>query len=73
MLDLVLLSALLVLIIVLNCYTAILTHHTRHDMSTLEKNTNSKMDAVLELTAKASRAEGEAAGLEEGRNELRKG
>jgi len=38
----------------------------------LEANTNSKMDRLLEKTAEASEAKGNAIGLERGRNEERK-
>jgi len=41
------------------------------NMASLEKNTNSKMDALVALTAKSSLAEGTAAGLAQGRSEDR--
>jgi peptidoglycan hydrolase CwlO-like protein len=72
MIDAVLLSVLVVVLVALSSYTAILTRRTRKDMQSLEQNTNSKMDAMLALTAKSSRAEGQKAGLEEGRNETRR-
>lgn len=49
----------------LNVATAYLTFRardyakqTQKDMQDLEKNTNSKMDSLLKLTAKSARAEG---------------
>ena len=56
-------------IAVLNTYTAILNKHTNSTMNLLEKNTNSIKDALVAATAKASLAEGTAAGLQQGRNE----
>jgi len=44
---------------------------TDENMASLEKNTNSKMDALVALTAKSSLAEGTAAGLAQGRSEDR--
>jgi len=41
------------------------------NMQALERNTNSKMDALVALTAKSSLAEGTAAGLAQGRSEDR--
>lgn len=41
------------------------------NMASLEKNTNSKMDALVALTAKSSLAEGTAVGLAQGRLEER--
>lgn len=58
-----------VIVAMLNAYTAWQASRTRADVvatradvRTLEKNTNSKMDAMLELTAKSSRAQGRKEG-----------
>jgi uncharacterized membrane protein len=67
MIDAVLVSILVMVMLGLNGYTTFLSWRTRKDMSDLERNTNSKMDAMLALTAKSSRA----AGLQEGRDEKR--
>jgi hypothetical protein len=67
MIDAILLSVLMAIMVGLNIYTAFVARRTRKDMQLLEQNTNSKMDAILALTAKASRA----AGLQEGRDEPR--
>jgi hypothetical protein len=48
------------------------TWRVKKDVKTIEKATNSMKDALIESTAKASLAEGTAAGLEQGRNEPRK-
>ena len=50
------------LIAVMQLYNTYLVHRT-------EKNTNSMKDALVASTAKASLAEGHAAGLEQGRDE----
>jgi hypothetical protein len=42
-----------------------------NSMEALEKNTNSKMDQLVALTAKSSLAEGTAVGLAQGRSEDR--
>lgn len=62
----------LLAIAILNAYTAYVTYLTRIDMHLVEKNTNSMKDALVASTAKASLAEGTAAGLERGRGETRK-
>jgi hypothetical protein len=62
-------SLCLLLMALLNVGTLIVVRRTSKNMSVLEKNTNSKMDALIVSTAKASRAEGDAEGLERGRNE----
>jgi hypothetical protein len=43
----------------------------KENISIVEKATNSMKDALVEATAKASLAEGTAAGLEQGRKEAR--
>jgi hypothetical protein len=59
----------LAIIGMLNAYTAHLSWKTNRNILTLEKNTNSIKDALVASTAKASLAEGTAAGLEQGRSE----
>lgn len=59
----------LLLIAAVNAYTAIINRKTNRAMVTLEKNTNSIKDALVASTAKASLAEGTAAGLKQGREE----
>ena len=48
------------------------TWRVKKNVQIIEKATNSMKDALIESTAKASLAEGTAAGLEQGRNEPRK-
>jgi hypothetical protein len=55
----------------INGASLIVVNRTNKNMVLLEKNTNSKMDELIASTAKASLAEGNAAGLERGRNEQR--
>jgi hypothetical protein len=43
--------------------------HVANNVQTIEKATNSMKDALVDATAKASLAEGRAAGLQQGRNE----
>ncbi len=45
------------------------TWTVKKNVGALEQNTNSKMDQLLTVTAKAALAEGKAVGLEQGRNE----
>jgi len=59
----------IILVAGINLATAIIAMLTRRDVKQLEKNTNSKMDALLDLTATSSKAEG----LAEGRSETRNG
>ncbi len=59
----------ILLIAVMNAYTAWMSHRTDKNMKLLEKNTNSIKDALVASTAKASLAEGTAAGLAQGRSE----
>ena len=47
------------------------TWRVKKDVKVIEKATNSMKDALIVATAKASLAEGTAAGLEQGRNEKR--
>jgi hypothetical protein len=61
----------LLMLSVLNVGTLVAVRRTSKNMATLEVNTNSKMDALLASTARASRAEGDAEGLERGRSEKR--
>jgi hypothetical protein len=60
---------LILLIAGVNLYTAIVTSRTRSDVKALEKNTNSKMDALLVVTAKSSKQEGHEEGIVQGRKE----
>jgi len=53
----------------INCVTALIASRTRKDMKQLEKNTNSKMDTLLDTTQKLAMAQGEAKGLKQGRQE----
>ena len=48
------------------------TWRVKQNVEIIEKATNSMKDALVAATAKASLAEGTAAGLEQGRNEERK-
>jgi hypothetical protein len=48
------------------------TWRVKKNVQIIEKATNSMKDALVSATAKASLAEGTAAGLEQGRNEPRK-
>lgn len=48
------------------------TWRVKKNVQIIEKATNSMQDALVASTAKASLAEGTAAGLEQGRNEERK-
>ena len=64
-------TAMLLAVALINLGTLIYSKRTNSNMVQLEKNTNSKMDALLVATARASQAEGEARGLEQGRNEPR--
>lgn len=52
----------LLVIALMNAYTAWLSHRTKANITLLEKNTNSIKDALVVSTAIASRAEGLAAG-----------
>ena len=60
----------LLLIAAMNAYTAYKTNKTEKNMAIVEKATNSMKDALVASTAKASLAEGHAAGLEQGRTEV---
>ena len=62
-------TAMLLGVAIINLLTLILTKITNNNMVKLEQNTNSKMDALLVSTAKASQAEGRAEGLQQGRDE----
>jgi hypothetical protein len=57
---------LIILTALINLFTAYIAHRTRGDVKVLEKNTNGKMDALLKLTAKSSKAEGVVEGKAEG-------
>ena len=48
------------------------TWHVKKNVKEIEVATNGMKDALVEATAKASLAEGTAAGLEQGRTEVRK-
>jgi hypothetical protein len=58
-------TVILLIVAAMNAYTAWRTRQ-------VEKNTNSMKDALVSSTAKASLAEGHAAGLEQGRDEKHK-
>jgi len=62
---------LIVVVALINLYTAILTRNNKDTIAKLELNTNSIKDALVAATAKASNAQGHAEGLEQGRNEDR--
>ena len=66
---------LLILLIIagLNAYTAVITRRSSSTITLLEKNTNSIKDALVASTARASLAEGTAAGLAQGRSENKSG
>jgi len=55
----------------INAYTAIITYRTNKNVGIVEKATNSMKDALVAATAKASLAEGTAAGLKQGREETK--
>lgn len=59
----------LLLIGLVNAYTAWLSHRTNKNVAIVEKATNSMKDALVAATAKASLAEGTAVGLAAGRLE----
>ncbi len=59
----------LVFVALLNAYVAWISKRTDKNMGLLEKATNSMKDALVASTAKASLAEGTAAGLAAGRAE----
>jgi hypothetical protein len=62
----------LAIIAFLNLATAVLTIFTHKQIAKVEENTNSMKDALVASTAKASLAQGTAAGLKEGRSEPRR-
>jgi len=63
--------AIIIIVAGINCVTAFIAARTRRDMKQLEKNTNSKMDTLLDTTQKLAMAQGEAKGLKQGRQEKR--
>ena len=64
--DINLNTVMILIVALVNAYTALVTVRTHDQIKTLEQNTNSIKDALVASTAKASRAEGVKAG-EEGR------
>jgi len=62
-------TTMLLIVAIINLITLIYSKITNSNMTKLEQNTNSKMDALLVSTAKASQAEGRAEGLQQGRDE----
>jgi len=59
----------ILLIAAINAYTAYITRKTNKNVEIVERATNSMKDALVAATAKASLAEGTAAGLAQGRKE----
>lgn len=54
----------LLVIALLNAFTALMAWRTRGEMKVLEQNTNSIKDALVASTAKASRAQGRKEGID---------
>src|SRR5260221_8932500 len=62
-------TMIMIIVAMVNTYVAWVTNRTRKEVKIVEKATNSMKDALVAATAKASLAEGTAAGLAQGRSE----
>lgn len=61
----------ILMVALVNCITAVIALLTKRDMANLEKNTNSKMDTLLDTTKQLAYGQGQAEGLQQGRDEMK--